>query len=528
MQTLNRVENNTGKSEAKAPKFSFSLQWIKDAHMESEYTKFGLLRIVLGVIILFRLCLNCPASLVLFPPEVVYGGLTGQFLGCVLLIPAAILYSLGFLTPLTSLVLLFGVYSFDKACSMLTLGTTLLNATLILFLMVNCGARVSLDSWILRNRPNSLLGQIVKAMHSVVGVPSFKQLNTYLFLSFMLYGLISIGALLFHVQDRYWAAGETVRVALSCTYLSRFPDLFRWVESFAPWAILLFSQMSGIGQSIFQAFMIPLSFTKWGRWFVIVWGAAFCVISIVALQLSYLPYTEIVLWTALFYRPRWKRVSYCRSSELKAPDLVFKAYIVAISICSIIFISNFPVVCTWPGASWIVNTLGEERIKDLYYFGYNVPNVFNEQDLAMSSHWYMLQRNGNPNDTVPLNDYTGARGWLHNSDIVYFSTALVWRRMMGFDEKNALRSPDYYTFIKKVADMDRRMTGFKGYYQVVVYKDKSSTVELPAAERFKVSVIDQYRIEAEPEKAPPPPWDVRLSRFFGRLESQVSRIFKHK
>ena len=429
-----------------------------------------------------------------------------------------------------AVVLISGVLSFDKACNMLTLGTTLLNPTLLMFLMVNCGSRVSIDRWIMQKHPNSLIGKVVKGLHAIVGVPSFEQFRFYVFCGFLIYGLVSFGAFLLHVADKTWLAGDTIRITLASSYFARFYEQFRAIDEMFPWFPVLFSSGSLLIQSIFQAFMIPLSFNKFGRMFVIFWGASFCFVSLAFLQLSYLPYVEIILWTALFYRPRWSSVSKGITTDLRTPKFIFRTYVAFVTACSIIFIASFNVVNSWPVSRWLIDhTVTDKHIQDLYYFGYNVPNVFNDCDLAMSAHWFVLQRNGDPNSIVPFNDYSGKRLWLHNLDIIYFSTSAFWRRLLA--DESTVGTAEYYRLIKTIADVDRRLTHFKGYYQVIVYRDHSNDVKVPVSERYKISEMHRYRIEPDAEilktlERKPQSLQTTLGRLVERLKVQASKLKK--
>ena len=211
-------------------------------------------------------------------------------------------FTIGLLTPLVTLVIGATYVQFDLALGTSTLGTDVLLILLILFLFGGAGATLSLDAWIVGRWPRSLSGRILASMYRIIGLPGAAQLRVYLFLAFAAYGLVSLSALLFHLGDARWQAGYTVEMMLTNPYLSRLHGVFHSLEETTPGGFHAASTVAVVLQTVFQAGMILLIRWVWGYRFVVAYGLLFILLSLVALQLSYLPFLELCLWALLFTR----------------------------------------------------------------------------------------------------------------------------------------------------------------------------------------------------------------------------------
>jgi len=117
---------------------------------------------------------------------------------------------------------------------------------------------------------------------------------------FFFYGMLSLQALIFHLQDDFWLKGMTPGILFTSSYLCDFWQMFRQLESTSPNLFWGISKIITFLQTVFQIGMIPLLFTKNGKIFVIFWGSIFIAMSLLCLQISILPMLELILWGYLF------------------------------------------------------------------------------------------------------------------------------------------------------------------------------------------------------------------------------------
>ncbi len=180
--------------------------------------------------------------------------------------------------------------------------------------------------------------------------------------------------------------------------------------------------------------MIPLVFTRWGKVFVRTWGWTFILVSVFDLQLTLLPFVEVVLWAMVFLPARWFALSGHRRTEswgsIQHGDLSVAAmgYTAGYGALSLMFFKNAILGATTGGslAPWIAQPV-------LYYAGLVAPNVFNTIDLTMGERWTVLTRiDGTRATMVPFDGLDGERLAYLRSDLLYFANSLLWRREMIF------------------------------------------------------------------------------------------------
>lgn len=263
---------------------------VKD--IPNELKKVATIRIIVGCIVLARnlelLYINQFAES------------TANF--CPLLILCAIMLSwtLGFLTPLMSLGIIFMAPYMDDKVGAVTLGTAILLQLVIMMTISRAnGLAYSLDALLMKKRPNGLISKL----YHLIGFPSAGWMNVSYFLGFMSYAIVSMVALSYHLMDYFWTHGYTFQVLSTSSYLCKYYDIFRAFEVSVPSVFRFISITAILGQSLFQFFMIPLIFWKPGRYFVEIWGWVFFVNCLILVQLSYLPHIELLLWWLLFVTP---------------------------------------------------------------------------------------------------------------------------------------------------------------------------------------------------------------------------------
>lgn len=272
---------------------------IKDVNIE--LNKLNLLRIILGVVVFIRSFKIAVTAIYYF---VEIEPIIASFVALV----GAFFIIVGFFTPITLLCVILFYARCDEYLSCSNLGTDIFVLMSLVFLFTGTGIKYSVDGYIIRRFPNSWLAVFLRSIYNIFKFPKLRtQLNSIYFLAFLSFALISFGAMMYHSRDPFWMSGHTNHIVFTSAYLSSKYWIFRYIEYISPSFIFFLSAISIIGQSIFQLFMIPLMFFRLGRWYVIIWGLIFFTLSIFVLQLSYLPWLELIMWTILFYRPTPKR-----------------------------------------------------------------------------------------------------------------------------------------------------------------------------------------------------------------------------
>jgi hypothetical protein len=263
-----------------------------------ELRKAAMLRIFLGVFIFIRCAEIAHSIYIYYGPSL----LLWQSFWILTLI---FFFTVGLFTPISTLLLLASIRWFDSLTTTGNLGSIILVHLLIILILINHGFYYSADRQIMKR--GGIFSRVLKAMYNVIGTPSASDIRNAYFLGFILYGLISFGAVLHHVDDQYWTAGVTIKSLLTNSYLCKYYSFFRWLEDTFPLIFGVISATGGVFQTVFQVLMIPLMFFKIGRKFVLVWGLGFILISLIFINLSYLPVIELIIWVLIFFPLRQGR-----------------------------------------------------------------------------------------------------------------------------------------------------------------------------------------------------------------------------
>jgi len=255
--------------------------------LEHELKKAALLRILLGFIVFVRFAEICNTYCYLN-----FGA--APIVLCFLFLFLILCFTVGFFAPLAAFLLLCFSVRMDIYFGTFTLGTTVLTTTVLPLFLINAGQYYSLDRLILKK--GGWVGKIIGPLYKLVGAKEENDVRRAYFLAFLCYAIVSFGALLLHIRDEYWVQGLTTKSLLLNSYLCKHYDWFRFIDLKSPYLLSVISITAGVFQSIFQFLMIPLIFTRIGEKFVFIWGLIFFFISILLINLSYLPPIEIVLW----------------------------------------------------------------------------------------------------------------------------------------------------------------------------------------------------------------------------------------
>jgi predicted DCC family thiol-disulfide oxidoreductase YuxK len=263
--------------------------------VDAELRKAGLLRFALGIVIFVRF-------FQIFSSYYVYASSDPiplwERLGMGAYLVLTVSFTVGFLTQISTIAVAWGAVLVDGHFATRTLGTDVLTGVMFVLFLINSGQRYSIDRLILVR--GGVLQRVLGPMQWFGGAHEMHHIKTAYVLGFVFYALLSFVALSFHLVDPFWLSGLTTKSLLTNSYLCKHYQLFRSFEGYAPVALSLFSIFSAIGQSAFQLFMIPLMFWRSGRHFVCFWGFSFFLISLVLINLSYLPHIELVLWMLIF------------------------------------------------------------------------------------------------------------------------------------------------------------------------------------------------------------------------------------
>jgi hypothetical protein len=476
-------------------------------------------RIAVGAIMFYRTALIVVATYYYHPTDVAEPQITAKLLfGCGML-GLLTAYTAGFLTPLAGVAIIVVYPYFDARLLTGTLGTNVASICLIALLFLNTGDRYSIDRLLLRTQ--NVVGRTWRTMYAVIGTPNAVQTTRILFFAFAAYAVVSFGALFYHLSDQYWREGRTVGVMLTNAYLSRHYEWFRAWEAAAPSTHRAFSIACVAGQTFFQLAMLPLMWNQWGRRFVVAWGAMFFVISLTCLQLSYLPYLELVLWALIFVRlpllnePREARsqkspllgerarvrgslaaITAANTQQSQHPRLV-QAYTGAIAVAFALFLLTWlaPGGRAWSGHAW------DKPQQYLAWVGLDAPQVFNDADLRMGERWPVIHRideNGQ-RTLVPFNGNDGERLAYHKSDMLYFGNSLRWRRRMIGNDPAAYNAPGAtgYEQIREVCyyDAARNGGGSATEYDVRIFENQAAHYDAESNERYTPREIMAFSID---------------------------------
>ena len=365
-------------------------------NQSQEMRKLGLARIAVGIIMLVRTALSLYAAYFYYDSYSMFGVLANwHFVISALMLALVFAFTIGFLTPLATFLLLIYYSEWDIYMTTTTLGTMILAYLLILSFVTNSGRYYSLDSKLFKSKIPDLQ-QLVRGLYRVCGIPTTKQISTYYYLTFAAYAVTSFGALTFHVQDEYWQSGATVGSLMTSSFLSSKYQIARTVQDAAPALFTAFSKMSVLGQTFYQLFMMLLIYNRIGYLFVVAWGSMFILISWFSLQLSYLAPLELVMWlTALYPTPNLINKQTTNTddhatakSNLRQRHAFTGALIFGFALLCIPFTCQFSLV----REKYPEFQLPTLITNCLYRVGFWCPDVFNKTDLAMSDNWCVIYR----------------------------------------------------------------------------------------------------------------------------------------
>ncbi len=576
--------------------------------VEHELNKVAILRIVLAFFVFVRYA-------ELFHSVYILGLSTETLILFSAFFVSLLFFAIGFFTPIATISLIFLARYCDEVFQTFNLGTNILIYLLLLLLLINHGLNISIDAYLIRS--SKFFSYILIKIYNILGRQSAESIRRTYFLGFLFYAITSMGAVLLHINDQYWYDGLTVQSMLSNSYLFKFYDISRKIEDSYPNLIYVLSACGVFVQTVFQLFMLVLIFFKYGKYFVIFWGLLFFTVSLVGINLSYLPYLEIIYWALIFFTinpdngikiiyddycglcrksikmlsiinfngkfqflPLSKSHFFCQQYAIDEKELqihivgiaeerVIKGYNLYIEIVkkncllwplwpimylgyisgigqkiyeyiakrrhgffnkcvidndnavdtnkpilqylqkqnginfnllyyflvvsTVIFVVlNFPILSTWSNSFPRFKASANLQLNRL---GFQIPDVFNKDDLSIGNKWVVLYRQEGVNfHLVPITAPDGARMNYegvdilnfsnHNSDLLYFGCTLRYRRAMLYVDDKSLESfhesggYGFENILKRIKyDYMKNNLSAKTKYKVNVFSNSSSYVQ---------------------------------------------------
>jgi hypothetical protein len=460
--------------------------------VDDELRKLGAVRIAVGLVCLWRTVPLVWATAWYFEPGP-GGGLPEATLRGFFQIALILLTTAGVAAPLSMSALLVLYPAYEGGMNAESLGTAVLCLLLLLLLLTGAGSRRSIDGVLMRR--GGAAGRAVGWLYRPIGLPSRAELARLYLLFFVAFAAINFAALLYHARDEAWVSGTLFQRLLTNSYLCRFWSEFRRLEAAAPSALAVVSVAGSLGQAAYQLLMAPLIVTTWGARFVIVWGALFFIVSAVCLQLSYLPYLELLLWAALFVpagAPPPATSAGGIPTRGRQGALVIQTALVA--LLAAFALLEVPWTDAWTDR-WTGPVPAAARGL-IARAGLVVPVVFNAEDLRMGDAWPVIYRDRNV--MLPYHGVNGQRlAWVQWIDLLYFGNSLRWRREFGRPTVPAYLAPgsDGYGRLVQVAYFDhRRRHAEKSAYTVVYYASSASDLRVPVEKRFQRRLLGSATI----------------------------------
>ncbi len=202
----------------------------------------------------------------------------------------ALSVTLGFLTPLSVLLLLIFQLQFNVPFETYSLGVDVTAMILAGLLIYPAGRMYSIDAWLSKK-----VGIIDTIYTWFTWQNREVQVAFAKLIPFLFYGYLCVYSVLVHLNDPSWLSGDASIYLLSSTYLSRWPHEFQWLFSQSDIAVLLarLTMYITIG---WYFFLVPaVLFGGLARYIAEIWTILFLILSIFVLQLSTLPYHEVLL-----------------------------------------------------------------------------------------------------------------------------------------------------------------------------------------------------------------------------------------
>jgi hypothetical protein len=442
------------------------------SRLREESLKLVWLRLFVGLLLIYRESLN--AAVAFFDPEV-----SSLVPASLLFIGVGALLVAGIGTRLCYIVVSVAYVRYNFELGVMNLGPLLFVPLCWAGAALDREPRYSVDRWIIAR------SGVYRRWAGWPGTVSLESYNFVFVILFVIYAVNSAAALTYHLRDDYWQSGQTVQAMLTNNFLSRYFETFRAIERRSPQMLTVFSVASIVIQTVFQLLMLPLAFHRWGRWFVVLQGFAFFLVSVVFLQISLLPFIELAMWGLVF--GSWMRHPREQPTNVRIAVSAPRATVLAaIVVASVISLGH-------TAARALGMTPRNQRApieRALIYLCIWPPDVFNETDLRMGENWYVIYRigrDGAGRQLVPVFSEAGSRLYYHLSDLVYFGNTLVWRRGSAIVSDWSDPFAGYLLRrVERLCELDFRLHALQAPQEYAVYFYRDQSMHLVMTRRFLV------------------------------------------
>jgi hypothetical protein len=448
---------------------------------DAELSQLGVVRVVVGAVCIARLVPNLWASLYLFPPEAA-GALPALTTEGLWVLGLTVAVTAGVLTPLALAALLILLRRYELVTDASSLVTGVACLVLTFLFVAGAGSTRSVDAWLMRRQ--GVLSAIVRLPYRLVGIPSLVGLKNVYLLFFLAYAFMHLGGALYHWQTEAWTSGDALAMVFSSSYLARFWEPYRALESMLPGAVHLFAAGATVVQLLMQTMTAPMMFWRRTAPVAVLWGFLFTISSIVLLQLNYLGVFELLLWFTLFHRPR-PSVAPQPAVALR-PALVERTLHAFVAAVLMLFVANDVVYV----ANDVVYASGHEawrneRISRAFAaVGLQAPDVFNDNDLRLGDAWPVVYY-GNRDQLLPIHGLNGERlTWIWWSDLLFYGIANRWKNDISSHDIFDPAKPPIQRLMRLTLFDHRRRRASEGRYVVDYFRTRASYVEEPPHERF--------------------------------------------
>jgi predicted DCC family thiol-disulfide oxidoreductase YuxK len=267
--------------------------FVSDA--QAELPKFALLRIAFGLFMLWR---AIEMARFAFPsdwnsPTLIF------FYACDAIVP--ILVTVGLFTQFALAFLIVVQWQVGTAIlESATLGNDIGAILALLLLLVNAGAHLSVDGWIMRR--GRALSWAISRFYFPGGSPSNSHIQLAKFVTLLCFWLICLSSAALHLSEPAWTTGVAGPWILTNNFSSRL--YYEFMVAFSNFGSLVFVARACLYTMIVWYILI-IPFVLMGgifRKLIIIWGLLFFILSSVELQLGYLGWFELIFWAGLFWQ----------------------------------------------------------------------------------------------------------------------------------------------------------------------------------------------------------------------------------
>ncbi len=383
-------------------------------------------RIVMGIFIIHRFMDVFGVAVVSSPEGVRLLMATGAFLG--------FLIAVGFMTPVA--IVLFTAFFLIDPPLFGTLGDQAAIIVLWLFILLGAGKHYSVDSLLMRWKPVRAPIEHLYCFSVKLTPENFARVR---FFGLMVFWAVNFSAVAFHFFDDFWLKGNVLQVAMATGFWNDHYQFTNALLDRFPMAYDFLCRSGLYIQAIFETFLLLFMYCGWpGRMFVFYQGLGFFLMSLLFINLGYLPLHELVMWGVLFghtpaifpFLIRGEKDREVRRSTRFGAHPIHGLIAASFIICLVFNTLNMARICgyRWNGKwPWTVQTW-----RNLHRsLALEAVNVFNRDDLDTGGYrmvMYEVDEEGTPLRLVPFMDLNGGRLEYLRNDYLYYSRVLRWLR----------------------------------------------------------------------------------------------------